>query len=46
MARMHRRKKGKASSKHPIERKHPSWGLDVKEIEESWKKANKNFGGA
>ncbi len=34
MARMHRRKKGKASSKHPIERKHPSWGLDVKEIEE------------
>ena len=34
MARMHRRKRGKASSKHPIERKHPSWGLNPKEIEE------------
>lgn len=34
MARMHRHKRGKASSKHPIERKYPSWGLSPKEIEE------------
>ncbi|MEA2054311.1 MAG: 30S ribosomal protein S15 [Candidatus Thermoplasmatota archaeon] len=33
MARMHSRKKGKSSSKHPIERKHPQWGLGPKEIE-------------
>jgi len=34
MARMHLRKKGKASSKHPIERKHPKWGANPKEVEE------------
>ncbi|KAA0003185.1 MAG: 30S ribosomal protein S15 [Thermoplasmata archaeon] len=34
MARMHRRKRGKSSSQHPTERKHPSWGMNPKEIEE------------
>ncbi|HHH77750.1 MAG: 30S ribosomal protein S15 [Thermoplasmata archaeon] len=34
MARMHSRKKGKSSSTHPIERKHPKWGLNPREIED------------
>ncbi len=34
MARMHSRKKGKSSSTHPIERKHPKWGASPREIED------------
>ena len=34
MARMHSRKKGKSSSTHPIERKHPKWGPSPREIED------------
>ena len=34
MARMHSRKKGKSSSTHPIDRKHPKWGPSPREIED------------
>ena len=34
MARMHARKRGKSSSKHPVERIHPEWSLKPEEIEE------------
>ncbi len=34
MARMHSRKKGKSSSTHPIERKHPKWGPSPREVED------------
>lgn len=34
MARMHLRKKGRSASKHPIERKHPKWGANPREVEE------------
>ncbi|KAA0003107.1 MAG: 30S ribosomal protein S15 [Thermoplasmata archaeon] len=34
MARMHARRKGKSSSKHPVERIHPEWSLKPEEIEE------------
>ncbi len=33
MARMHARRRGKASSHHPVERVHPSWSLKQDEIE-------------
>ena len=33
MARMHSRKKGRSSSTHPVERKHPEWGADPSKIE-------------
>lgn len=35
MARMHTRKRGKSSSKHPVERKHPPWGMEPATIEET-----------
>jgi small subunit ribosomal protein S15 len=35
MARMHSRKKGRSSSTHPIERKHPEWGTDPTKIEKT-----------
>ncbi|MCD6473502.1 MAG: 30S ribosomal protein S15 [Thermoplasmata archaeon] len=34
MARMHARRRGRSSSKHPVERIHPEWSLKAEEIEE------------
>jgi small subunit ribosomal protein S15 len=33
MARMHSRKKGTASSTHPVERTHPEWSMNATDIE-------------
>ena len=35
MARMHSRKKGRSSSTHPVERKHPEWGADSTKVEKT-----------
>ena len=32
---MHTRKRGKSSSKHPVERKHPQWGMEPAKIEKT-----------